>query len=93
MREVNALNAEMKQAGVWLFAGGLQPPDAASVVRFRDGQSMITDGPYIESKEHIGGFWVIEAADRDAAQDWARRAARATTLPIELRPFQDVPQG
>ena len=62
------------------------------MVRVRDGEVLITDGPYVEGKEHIGGFWIIEAPDLDAALGWAREAARATTLPIEVRPFQDRPE-
>lgn len=83
-REVEALRAEMQAAGVWVFAGGLHPPDTATVVR----DDLITDGPFIEAKEHLGGFTVIDAPDLDAALQWARRTARVTTLPIEVRPFQ-----
>ena len=63
-----------------------------TVVRVRDREIVTTDGPYVEGKEHIGGFWIVEAPDLDAALGWARKAARATTLPIEVRPFQDVPE-
>jgi hypothetical protein len=84
MADTLAVNEEMKAAGVWVFAGGLHPPDTASVVR----DDLVTDGPFIEAKEHIGGFTVIDAPDLDVALDWARRASRATTLPIEVRPFQ-----
>jgi hypothetical protein len=85
MRDVRALDEEMREAGVWVFAGGLHPPDTATVVR----DDLITDGPFIEAKEHLGGFTVIDAPDLDVALEWARRASRATTLPIEVRPFQD----
>jgi len=71
-----------------VFTGGLHAPSSATVVR-ADG--MITDGPYLEGKEHIGGIYVITAPDLDAALRWGRKAAAATTLPIEVRPFQDVP--
>ena len=84
MADVHALTDEMKAAGVWVFAGGLHPPDTASVVR----DDLITDGPFIEAKEHLGGFTVIDAPDLDAALEWARKTSRATTLPIEVRPFQ-----
>jgi hypothetical protein len=84
MRDVDALTHEMQAAGVWVFAGGLHPPDTATVVR----GDLTTDGPFIEVKEHIGGFVVIDAPHLDAALDWARRMSRATTLPIEVRPFQ-----
>jgi hypothetical protein len=91
-RELQAFNQELKAAGAWVFSRGLHAPSTATVVRARDGDVMITDGPYVEGKEHIGGFWIIDAPDLDAAIGWARRAARATTLPIEVRPFQDVPE-
>jgi hypothetical protein len=88
MRDVDALRQEMKAAGAWVFAGGLHPPSAATVVRLQDGQLLTTDGPFAEGKEHIGGFSIIKATDLDAALDWAARLARATTLPIEVRPFR-----
>ena len=86
--ELHRINAELRDAGSWVFTGGLHAPDTATVVD-RDG--MITDGPYLETKEHVGGIYVIQAADLDAALDWARRVAAATTLPIEVRPFRDRP--
>ena len=88
-RELHALNKELKSAGAWVFARGLHSPSTATVVRLRDAEVVTTDGPYIEGKEHVGGFWIIHAPDIDAALGWARKAARATTLPIEVRPFQD----
>jgi hypothetical protein len=72
-----------------VFAGGLHPPSTATVVRVKDGDVLTTDGPFAEGKEHIGGFVVIKADDLDAALGWAGRMARATTLPIEVRPFRD----
>jgi hypothetical protein len=84
MREVDALTEEMQAAGAWVFAGGLHPPQTATVVR----DELLTDGPFIEAKEHLGGFTVIDAPDLDAALRWARRLSRATTLPVEVRPFQ-----
>ena len=89
MRRVHALQDELKAAGVWVFSGGLHAPSTATVVRVRDGDVITTDGPYIEGKEHIGGFTIIKAPDLDAALEWGRKAARAITLPIEVRPFQD----
>jgi hypothetical protein len=89
MVDVNALNAEMKAAGVWVFDGGLRPPSTATVVRVRDGEALLTDGPFAEAKEHIGGVCVITVPDLDAALEWGRRMAEATTLPIEVRPFAD----
>jgi hypothetical protein len=91
-RDLHAMNQELKAAGAWVFSRGLHAPSTATVVRLRGEDVLITDGPYIEGKEHIGGFWIIKAPDLDAALGWARRAARATTLPIEVRPFQDVPE-
>ncbi len=89
-RDLEELNRELKAAGAWVFAGGLHPPGTATVVRVRDGEVLTTDGPFAEAKEHIGGFTIITAPDLDAALEWGRRLARATTLPIEVRPFQDA---
>lgn len=88
IKDVNALRDEMKSAGVWVFSGGLHPPSTATVVRYKDGGLLTTDGPFAEGKEHIGGFTVIKAADLDVALDWGSRLARATTLPVEVRPFR-----
>ncbi|MFK4226223.1 YciI family protein [Streptomyces sp. NPDC019890] len=93
MRDLEAVNAELKAAGAWVFAGGLHPPSTATVVRLKDHEVLTTDGPYIEGKEHIGGFTVIQAADLDAALEWGRKLARAITLPIEVRPFQHLSTG
>ena len=89
MRDVDALNQELKATGTWVFAGGLHPSSTATVVRFQDGEMLVTDGPFVEGKEHIGGFWVIQAPDLDAALEWGRKATRACTVPIEVRPFQE----
>jgi hypothetical protein len=89
MRDIDAVNRELVAAGAWIFAGGLHPPGTATVVRVRDGETIVTDGPFAEGKEHLGGFTVIRAPDLDAALEWGRKFARATTLPIEVRPFQD----
>jgi hypothetical protein len=91
MRDVDALDQELKAAGAWVFAGGLHPPSTATVVRPKDGDVLTTDGPFAEGKEHLGGFTIIRAPDLDAALEWGRKAAVATTLPIEVRPFQDGP--
>jgi hypothetical protein len=93
MAELEVLNAEIRAAGAWVFAGGLHPPSTATVVRSRDGQVVMTDGPYAEGKEHLGGFTVVDAPDLDAALAWAARLAEITTLPIEVRPFQDGQGG
>jgi hypothetical protein len=89
-RELHRLNQDIKAAGGWVFSGGLHAASSATVVRTRDRELLITDGPYIEGKEHIGGFWIVTAPDLDVALGWAKRAAQVTTLPIEVRPFQDV---
>ena len=92
-RDVTALNAELQAAGAWVFAGGLYPSSTATVVRADGDEALITDGPFAEGKEHIGGILVIRAPDLDAALEWGRKAARACTVPIEVRPFQDGAAG
>jgi len=86
--QVGAVNEEMERTGVWVFGAGLRSASTATVVRPADGEVTITDGPYAESKEQMGGFWVIEAADLDAALAWARACALACEGPVELRPMQ-----
>jgi len=87
-RDIDVLNEEMVAAGVRIFVGGLRPASSAKSVRARpDGKVLITDGPYLETKEHIGGFWVLEAADLNEALAWGRRAAVACRAPVEVRPF------
>jgi hypothetical protein len=88
-RELDVLNQNLKAAGAWVFAGGLYPPSAATVVRLQDGDVLTTDGPFAEGKEHLGGFTIIKAPDLDAALEWGRKLTWATTLPIEVRPFRD----
>ena len=88
MKDVDAVDQEMHDAGVWVFAGGLYPPSSATVLRPKDDDVLLTDGPFAEGKEHVGGFSIIDAPDLDAALDWGRKLARATTLPIEVRPFR-----
>jgi len=86
--DLDALNAEMKAVGAWVFAGGLHGPSTATVLRAQGDEVLMTDGPFIEGKEHLGGFTIVEAPDLDAALEWGRKLARATTLPIEVRPFE-----
>ncbi|SCE97565.1 YciI family protein [Micromonospora mirobrigensis] len=88
MREVQAIGDELRAAGSWVFGQGLHAPDTATVLRPKDGDVLVTDGPYAEGKEHLGGVTIITAPDLDAALEWGRRYALATTLPIEVRPFQ-----
>jgi hypothetical protein len=87
--DVDRVNKEMMAKGAWVFAGGLHPADTATVVRSEGDEIVTTDGPYLESKEHIGGFWIIKAHDLDEALGWAKKATVACRGPVELRPFQD----
>jgi hypothetical protein len=88
MEELHALNQEIKDAGAWVFSGGLHPPSTATVLRVKDGELLTTDGPFAEGKEHLGGFTIIQAPDLDAALEWGRRLAEVVTLPIEVRPME-----
>ncbi len=87
MGRINQLEAEMESRGAFLFTGGLHGPDAATVVRRDDGELVMTDGPFAEAKEHIAGFYVIEAEDLDEALGWAEKVVDAVQAPIEVRPF------
>jgi hypothetical protein len=91
MADLATLNAEMREAGAWVFSGGLHPADTATVLRSKeDGEVLVTDGPYVEGKEHLGGFTIVQAPDLDAALEWGRKLATAIRLlPIEVRPLQD----
>ena len=82
-------DVSIKEAGIWVFAGGLHPATTATVVRYQDGDVLTTDGPFAETKEQLGGFWIIEAPDLDAALSWAGKASQACQAPVEVRPFQD----
>jgi hypothetical protein len=89
MQDVAVVRQEMMTAGAWVFSAGLTPSSSATVVRLKDGEVLTIDGPYSEGKEHIGGFSIVKAPDLDAALEWGRKLARATTLPIEVRPFRE----
>ena len=91
--DVEALNEKLKTDGAYVFAGGLQPPDAATVVKEDNGRIVVTDGPFPEAKEQLGGFWIIKAADADAARAWAEQATRACRGPVEVRPLQEEPEA
>jgi hypothetical protein len=91
-KEVDAFNRELMASGEWVFAGGLLPPDTATVVRVQGGKVITTDGPFAETKEQLGGFWIIKAADLDAALAIAARGSEACGGPVEIRPFQDIPE-
>jgi hypothetical protein len=87
-RAIDELNDEMKAAGIRVFVGGLHPPKSAKSLRSQgDGKVLVTDGPYLETKEHIGGFWVLEAASMEEALEWGRKAVVACRAPVEVRPF------
>jgi hypothetical protein len=89
MSDVMALQREMQSTGVWVFSGGLHAADSATVLRHQNGDVVPTDGPFIESKEQIGGITIVRVPDLDAALSWARKLAYATTTPIEVRPFME----
>ena len=89
MQDVGALQKEMQSAGIWVFGGGLHAPDTATVVRQEGGRVVTTDGPFIESKEQIGGITILKAPDLDAALAWGGKMAKAIGVPIEVRPFME----
>jgi hypothetical protein len=91
VKQVDDFNAEVQAKGAWVFAGGLTDPSSATVVRAIDGDPVMTDGPFAETKEQLGGFWIIEAPDLDAALNWAAKGAAACAGPVEVRPFADEP--
>jgi len=90
LARVGPVNDEMKTQGVWVFGGGLLPYDSATVVRAQNGTTTMTDGPFIETKEQLAGFWVIEVDDLDAALAWAAKCSEACEAPIEVRPFDGL---
>jgi hypothetical protein len=92
-KDVDTFNAELQSAGAWVFGGGLHPATTATVVRYQDGDVLTTDGPFAETKEQLGGFWIVNVPDLDAALALAGRASRACAAPVEVRPFQDEPEG
>ena len=91
--DVEAVNQELRSAGAWVFAGGLTDPSDATVVRVEGGRPLTTDGPFLETKEQLGGFWVIKAEDLDGALAWAEKATAACRAPVEVRPLQDEPES
>jgi hypothetical protein len=91
--QVDAFNAKLREQGAWVFAGGLHPPETATVVKATDGEVLVTDGPFAEAKEQLGGFWVIDAPDLDAALKWAAEGSAACGGAVEVRPFQDEPEA
>jgi hypothetical protein len=91
--DVDVFNAKLKEGGAWVFAGGLHPAETATVVRAKGDEVLTTDGPFAEAKEQLGGFWVISAPDLDAALALAAQATVACGAPVEVRPFQDIPES
>jgi len=89
MREMAAIRQELEAQGNWFFAGGLHPPSTATVLRSSGADVLVTDGPFAEAKEHLGGFTIVRSDDYDAVLGWAERIAGATGLPVEVRPFVD----
>lgn len=89
MRDIDTVQQQMQDAGVWVFSGGLHPPGTATVLQNKDGDVLTTDGPYVEGKEHVGGFTIVDVTDRDAALEWGRKLAEAIALlPVEVRRFR-----
>ena len=84
---IDAFNDTLQADGYWVFAGGLGSPDPATVIDNRDGKAIVTDGPYVESKEYLAGFWIIEAPDLDVALRLAAEGSKACNRKIEVRPF------
>ncbi|MEK6396721.1 MAG: YciI family protein [Terriglobus sp.] len=91
MNDIRALNLDMQAAGVRLFAGGLEPAPLAKSLRKQNEHIAITDGPYLEAKEYIGGFWILDCADMDQALGWAQKATVACRVPVEVRAFLSMP--
>jgi hypothetical protein len=93
MTQIHALEEEMRSTGTYVFGGALHGPDTATVVRVSGGDVLTTDGPFAESKEHLGGFYIIEAEDLDSALAWAKKTTAAVNHPIEVRPFREASQA
>jgi hypothetical protein len=93
MRDLGVISQDIKDAGGWVFSGGLHPPSASTVLKLDNGEVVTTDGPFTEAKEYLGGFWIVNAEDLDAALGWGRRITEVTGLPIEVRPFRDPSRG
>ena len=93
MAEIEVINRELRATNSWVFAGDLHPAETATVIRVKNDETLMTDGPFVEGKEHLGGFTIIKAPDLDVALEWGRRMAAATTLPVEVRPFQGEVDG
>lgn len=90
-KQVDDFNAKVQKEGSWVFAGGLHPANTSTVVRVQNGEVLTSDGPFAESKEQVGGFWIVELPDLDAALKLAAEATAACEAPVEVRPFQENP--
>ncbi len=90
---VDAFNTKVREAGIWVFAGGLEPAETATVVDGQGDAPVMTDGPYLETKEHLGGFWIIDVPDLDEALRWAAEGSKACGGKVEVRPFQAEPEA
>ena len=90
--EVDAFNNGLREAGAWVFAGGLNPPSTATTVDYTGDTPLLTDGPFVEAKEYLGGFWIVEAADDAAAVEWAKQASAALQSRVEVRALQERPE-
>ena len=86
--QVEVFNQELRDSGVWVFAGGLHPSSTAKIVSAQDGKTVTTDGPYMKTEVHIGGFWIINVPDLESALAWAAKGSAACEGPVEVRPFQ-----
>ncbi|HEY2238771.1 MAG TPA: YciI family protein [Streptosporangiaceae bacterium] len=93
MEKLGVLRRELQAQNAWVFGQGLHAPETATVLRAQGDDVIVTDGPFAEGKEHVGGFWIIRAPDLDAALGWARKATAACKLPIEVRPMVDLAEG
>ncbi len=92
-RDVEVFNQKLRDRGAWVFAGGLHPASTATVVRVQNGDVLTSDGPFAEAKEQLGGFWIVTAADLDAALALAAEGSTACGAPVEVRPFQEDPES
>ena len=88
--DVDRFNDKVREAGIWVFAGGLTAIESATTVDGTGSEPVVTDGPFAESKEYLGGFWIIEVPDLDAALKWATKASEACIGAVEVRPFQGL---
>ena len=93
MAAVNEFNTDLHKSGAFRFAGGLHPPSSAKTVDATNGEPVVVDGPFVEAPEYVGGFWVIESADQEAAVRWATQAAKALRSRIEVRALQEAPDA